>query len=134
MDVLDRIRTKINDFPGYGSEADLAKSDGELRAYVGVRLAELRDRLSAEGSDTENALQPLIVRAAFANQRALAPLEWSRASVEGSGLLEADAALIDLADAACTVTAAQLDGFAARVSAAFDARDASLINAGVTSG
>lgn len=132
MDVLDRIRAKINDFPGYGSEADLVKSDEEVRAYVGVRLAELRDRLSAEGPDAEDALQRLVVRAAFANQRALAPLEWSRASIEGSGVLDADAALLDLADAACTLEPAQCDGFVARITAAFDARDASLLNAGIS--
>jgi len=130
MGVLDRIRAKINDFPGYGSEPDLITSDEELRAYVGERLVALRDRLDQERPGTDDQLQSLVVRSAFANQRALAPLEWSRESVDGSGLLDADEALLDLADAASTVTATQLDAYVARVTAAFDARDAALLRAG----
>jgi len=125
MDALTKIRAKINDFPGYGSETDIARSDEETRAYVGERLAALRERLGADA--VAQTLDPLIQRSAFANQQILASLE--RPDIHpGSEIAidEADLVLLDLADTAASVDSEQVPEYAAKVTAAFDARDAAL--------
>src|SRR5215469_10285963 len=122
MDALTKIRAKINDFPGYGDEDNIARSDEETRAYVGERLAELQERL---GEEPAQSLEPIIQRSAFANQQILAPLE--RPDIHPlaeSAVVEADLTLLELADTAASVDLSQLGDYEAKVIAAFDARDA----------
>ncbi len=127
MDSLTKIRAKINDFPGYGNETDIARSDQEIRAYAGERLAALQERLREEPEAAES-LEPLIERAAFANQRVLAPLE--RPDIHPlaeSAVIEADLNLLELADTAMSIDVSQLGDYEGRISAAFDARDAAIM-------
>ncbi len=127
MDALTKIRAKINDFPGYGAETDITRSDEETRAYLGERLAALQERLN-EAPAAVQSLDPLIQRAAFANQRILAPLELPDIHpLAESAVAEADLTLLELADTAADVDSSQLRDYAARVAAAFDARDAALM-------
>jgi hypothetical protein len=132
MDALTKIREKINDFPGYGVEADLRRADAEIRSYVGERLAELQQRLAVENLAAADSIEPAILRSAFANQRVIVPLERPDEDLNSPELLEADVALLDLADDAASVTPATLQDYLKNITAAFDARDAILVQAGVT--
>lgn len=124
MDALTRIRAKINAFPGYASEDDIRQSDELIRAYVGERLSELQDRLG-EGNASD-ALEPLVLRAAFADQRALRPLEEPNIHIEVSALFDADATLLDTADESAAVMQTGVSSYVARLQTAFDERDAAM--------
>ena len=128
MDALAQIRAKINDYPGYGTEDDVRASDQMVRAFTGERLARLQDRLGAQAE----ALDPLIARAEFANQRALVPFENPRDTLADTQPLEiADAALLEAAEAAESVTPETLAEYAANVTQLFDRRDESLMRASI---
>lgn len=130
MDALSRIRAKINDYPGYASEGDIERSDQLLRAYVGERLAELQERCGP--GPAADAIEPLIVRTAFADQRVLRPLEQPAERIAAPDpVLEADGALLDTADRAAAVTAAEVDAYCASVANAFDERERQLVAAGI---
>jgi hypothetical protein len=124
MDALMQIRAKINAFPGYASEDDIRRSDEFIRAYVGERLSELQERLG-DGSAADS-LEPLIERSAFANQRALRPLEEPNLHLEVPALFDADLALLEAADRATSVAPAGVGAFCASLTEAFDARDAAM--------
>ncbi|HET9029268.1 MAG TPA: hypothetical protein VFN49_03755 [Candidatus Aquilonibacter sp.] len=110
----------------------MGRSDQLIRAYAGERLAELQSRLDGDAAD---ALEPLIERAAFADQRDLVALERPKEEVRSAdAVLAADADLLDAADDAASVDAAQLGAYIEKVKACFDARDASLVAAGVALG
>ena len=133
MDALMKIRAKINDFPGYGEETDIGRADAEVRAYAGERLAALQERLSAENAEAADSLEPLILHCAFANQRILAPLERPGEDLTSDdNLLQADLAVLDLADAAASVSLATLDDYRTKLTAVLDARDAALTRAGIS--
>lgn len=127
-----KIRAKINDFPGYGVETDIGRADAEVRAYVGERLAVLQERLRTENAEAAESLEPLILRTAFADQKLLAPLERPDENLTSDDLLQADLALLELADAAASVTPATVDDYRAKLTAVFDARDAVLTRAGIS--
>jgi hypothetical protein len=131
MDALMKIRAKINDFPGYGEETDVGRADAEVRAYAGERLAALQERLSAENAEAADSLEPLILHCAFANQRILAPLERPDEDLTSDDLLQADLAVLELADAAASVSLATLEDYRTKLTAALDARDAALTRAGI---
>lgn len=131
MDALIRIRGKINDFPGYGSEDKIRLSDEMIRAYVGERLSDLQDRLAPALQDE---LEPLIVRTAFVNQREIRPLEEPNESLDLPALLDADFTLLETADDAAGIEPDGLSAYVARLTAAFEARDALLVAAGIATG
>lgn len=133
MDALTEIRAKINDYPGYDSDAHIRLCDELIRAYVGERLADLQDRL--EASALADTLEPLVVRSAFANLHVLEPLLQPLEGVDLTATVrEADVALVAGADDAAEVTPQTLDAYIARMTQLFDARDASLVAAGIALG
>ena len=133
MDPLTEIRAKINDYPGYDSDSHIRLCDELVRAYVGERLSDLQDRL--EPGVQAYSLEGLVVRSAFANLHVLEPLLEPLEGIDLTAKVrDADAALLSGADDAAEVTPQTFDAYVARMTQLFDARDASLVAAGIALG
>jgi hypothetical protein len=120
---LEFLKSRIPNFPGYGSDDDRKLSDELVRSYLGERLATLEsdDGLADEVRKT---VGELMLRTAFTNQIAYKVYEEaSRTNHDFNGMAAADAATVRLADGAGAVTPADALKFAQQSAQALDARD-----------
>ncbi len=129
MDALDEIRAKIPQFPGYDDDTARRLSDELVRSYLGEALALLREQhpdFFAQGSD---AFEALVLRAGFMNQQAFHAFEYQHLDSDGlSVVAEDDRTLVELADRAHNITAADLPAFLDDLTAAFNRRDAVMLH------
>jgi hypothetical protein len=125
MDPLAYVRRSIDHFPGYLDETDRRLSDELVRAYLGERLAQLKDRLSPLDTVLESRFDDLLMRTGFTNQQAFKAFEYAKLDgVAVNGVATADATAIDTADRAASIDATAVAGYLDDVGHALDARNA----------
>jgi len=127
-DDLIQIRSTIPGFAGFADVAARRLSDQQVRAWVGERLAALRERvpLGAALGDFEDA----IVHCQFGDQHVIKALEDSRfGEPERVAVLEAeDTRLIVAASGSETVTSEGVAAFVAAVREAIRQRNAAILS------
>jgi hypothetical protein len=121
-DDMTGVRSAIPDYAGQSDAAARRLADQQVRAWVGERLAALRDRLPAAG-DSE-AFDDAILHCEFGDQRVIKALEGSRfGEPEVAAAVEAaDARVLASAAAADRVDAAAAPDFVTGVRDALRAR------------
>jgi len=124
MDANEALKQKLPGFAGYGDLAARRLTDGEVRAYLGERLAGLSVRLDPTGAAAER-LDGLILRAEFMNQQALPYFDSTTLDASHiEAVAGADLATVELADRADGVfNVDMLPDYLDKVAAAMDARD-----------
>jgi hypothetical protein len=126
-DELIQIRSAIPNFAGFADVPARRLSDQQVRAWVGERLAALRERepRATDGSDFEDA----IVHCQFGDQHVIKALEDGRfGEPERVAVLEAeDIRLLTIAAGADTVTSDGVSAFVAAVREALLRRNAAIV-------
>jgi hypothetical protein len=122
------IRTAIPAYPGHADAHARRLADQQVRAWVGERLAALRERLPIP-PDLAAAFEDLLFHCQFGDQHVIKALEDDRfAGAEHVAVVEAeDAKLLGAAVAADRVDAAGLPAFQATLQAAFTERTATIV-------
>lgn len=118
------VRSLIPEYPGYGDEDERIQSDRLIRAWVGSCLASVRERLEAELSpELSHALDELIFRCQFPNQRYIAAIEHAHLD-DGvqEHLVSLDLKALHYAQESCSVSAAGLGALVSNLDATFDER------------
>lgn len=126
MDPLERIRSIIEGFAGYGAPGPRRLSDEQIRAFVGEALAQLPSaHVDALESGDRAYYDRVLLRCEFINQGAFRTFDLSPTPERIEAILLAD---LEVIDAASTLAAggADLDGVLARLCDAFDKRDAAM--------
>jgi len=127
MEPLAFLHDKIPDFPGYDTEEGRRLADEDVRSYLGEALADLTARLNPPAPLDARAAD-LMVRAGFTNQRVHRQFEdGARNSNDFASIAAADAAVVELADAAQTVDAGGLGAYLDRAGEALDRREAAML-------
>jgi hypothetical protein len=126
-DEMIDVRTSV---PGYAGHADVIsrrRSDQQVRAWVGERLAALRERLPLDG--TTEAFDDALFHCQFGDQHVIKTLEDAHFGDDATAAaVEAeDAQLIAAAAGSERVDAAGLAAFITGVSDALRARTAAII-------
>ena len=124
MDVLQRIRAEIENFPGCESENECRLSDEQVRAYVGERLAAWNDNDFSDGD--RKLYERIMYRCEFMNQEAFRVFDENRDDKRIAAVLEADAELIDLAKT-ITNDSQNAGELLKKIDAALDKRDAAMM-------
>jgi hypothetical protein len=120
---LEFLKSRIPNFPGYGTDEDRKVSDELVRSYLGERLAEMEAQPGIS-DDARKIVGDLLLRAAFTNQIAYKVYEEAaRTNFDFDALAAADAATVQLGDEASGVSAADAVQFAQRSSESLDRRD-----------
>lgn len=127
MDALERIRSFIEGFAGYEAAEQRRLSDEQIRAFVGEVLAQLPaveiDNLPA----AERACYDrVLLRCEFINQDVFRIFDSDPTQQRIAATLFADVQVVEAAAALREVQNATLDGVLARLSEAFDRRDAAM--------
>lgn len=128
MEASDELRAKIADFPGYGNDIELRRSDEYVRAYLGEALASIGTRCTL-APDVRQRLDDLLLRVQFADPRAFAAHRIAGEIEPEDGVravARADVATVELADRAASVDAESAAGFLEEAVAALDERAAAL--------
>lgn len=128
MEAPDELRAKIADFPGYGNDIELRRSDEYVRAYLGEALAAIGTRFTL-APDVRQRLDDLLLRVEFADPRAFATHRIAGEIEPEDGVravARADVATVKLADRAASVDAESAAGFLDEAVAALDERAAAL--------
>ncbi len=128
MEALDELRAKIADFPGYGDDLKLRRSDEYVRAYLGEALAGIGTRCEL-APDVRQRLDDLLLRVEFADARAFATHRVAGASEPRDGVhavAEADVATVALADRAASIDGVSAPLFFDDVVAVLGERDAAI--------
>lgn len=129
--ALADIRTLVPDFAGYDDEVTRRLADEQIRAVVGEALALLHENHPDffDGGDLTEVYDRLILRCEFTNQEVFKHFEYEKLSDDQRlAIARADEALIDKAQQAESVTASSLPDYLKGLEAAFDARDAAIMN------
>ena len=122
MDDLAFLRERIESYADYTNDDARRLSDDQIRAYLGVALAELQERLHPVDRAGET-LARIILRCQFADQHVVRALDTDDITeAELAALHQADHALVELADRAAALAATDVDGYLAAVESALDAR------------
>jgi len=131
MDATASIKERIAQFRGYAT-LDARRDDDELiRSYVGEALAALEADHMDYFPGREAELQNLVIRAGFMNQMAFRAFEYAKSDpTRLEPLVATDLELLDLADKAKVVAAADAGALVDAIVAAFDKRDAFMRVAG----
>jgi hypothetical protein len=131
-DEMIQVRTAIPEYAGHADVQARRLADQQVRAWVGERLAALRERLPIPG-DLAAAFEDLLMRCQFGDQRVIKTLDDARfADPEHVAALEAeDAKLLTLAADADRVDAAGLPALVAALRTAFDDRTAAIVGLGL---
>jgi hypothetical protein len=99
MDATEVLKQKLPGFAGYAA-GQRHRTDEEVRAYLGERLAGLSVRLDPVGSMGER-LDALILRTEFTNQQAFRTYEAAQLDpTQTQTIAAADLATVELADRA----------------------------------
>jgi hypothetical protein len=128
MEPLELLRAKIANFPGYGDDLELRRSDEYVRSYLGEALAELPIRAQLPAA-LQQRVEELLLRAGFENPRDFAAHYLAGAKMKpgaSEAIAAADAATVALADRAASVDLASAPAYLDAVAAALDARDAAM--------
>ncbi|MBV9232841.1 MAG: hypothetical protein JO030_02255 [Candidatus Eremiobacteraeota bacterium] len=127
MEALDRLRARIGAFPGYDTDADRRLSDELVRSYLGEAVAELAARNPSLEAPMRQRIDALLLRLGFASQRWF-PAHAAAIVRHGvdSAVVDADAAVIELADRAASVPGDGVAAYLDEVDKALDRRDATM--------
>lgn len=128
MEAPDELRAKIADFPGYGNDVELRRSDEYVRAYLGEALAAIGARCTL-APDVRQRLDDLLLRVEFADPRVFATHRVAGETEPEDGVravARADVATVELADRAAEVDAESAPRFLDEAVDALDARNAAL--------
>lgn len=130
MDLLQGLRDKIPNFPGYGDELARRHSDELVRSYLGEALDDLSGRLAPLESDCRQRIDDLLLRVGFADQQAFArhgcgPDTGERCA-ECDAVLSDDVETVALADRAVAIDAPALPAYLDTVEQMLKRRDATL--------
>ena len=129
--ALADIRTKIPDFAGYDDEVTRRKADEQIRAIAGEALALLYDRHREyfEGAEATDLYDRLILRCEFTNQEVFKEFEYEALGEDQkTKIARADETLIGKAMEAEGVAKENLLDYLHQLEAAFNAREAALMN------
>ncbi|GAC1357209.1 MAG: hypothetical protein NVSMB31_17710 [Vulcanimicrobiaceae bacterium] len=129
--ALADIKTRIPDFAGYGDETTRRLADEQIRAIVGEAVALLHERHGDyfSGGEMADRYDAMIMRCGFTNQIVFKEFEYETLGDDQRvRIAQADEALIAKAAQAQDVTAESLAAYLADLQAAFDTRDAALMN------
>ncbi len=121
---LTEIRRSIPDYAGIDDVPARRLSDQQVRAWVGERLATLRERLAPDLGTAAAALDDVILRCEFGDQRVIRAIETQRFDdpAFAERLSAANARLIGAAAGSESVGAAGVAAFVAAVDAALTSR------------
>jgi|SRR6202162_4734504 len=125
-------RTVLQDrLTGYGDYTDgdqRANNEERVRAFVGERLSETRDRLEKElGETTAQALEAAILHCQFADMRYIRCLQDARLDAATVMALEKiDRNLVEAAERVCDASAGELQPLIEQIEAALNARPVTL--------
>lgn len=124
MDATAELKDRLPGFAGYAEMDQRRRTDEEVRAYLGERLAGLSVRLEPTGP-TGDRLDALILRAEFLNQAAFRRYENATLdATQTQAIAAVDLAAVDLADRADSVfNLDMLPSYLDAAEAAMDARD-----------
>jgi hypothetical protein len=127
-DEMIQVRTAITDYAGHVDVHARRLADQQVRAWVGERLAALRERLPIP-SDLAAAFEDLLLHCQFGDQHVIKAIEDNRfADPEHVAVLEAeDSKLLTLAAGADRVDAAGLPALVAALQATFRERTAAIL-------
>jgi hypothetical protein len=130
MDDLSFLRERVESYADYTNDRDSQLSDEQIRAYVGVTLAGIFERLEPSGPGAE-ALARVLLRCQFADLVVARSLESNVATASDLAAFHAaDRHLISLAGQADAIDAAGLAAYCAQIDAALDERAAVITGAG----
>jgi hypothetical protein len=130
MEPLAFLQSKIANFPGYLDETTRGRSDELVRSYLGEALADLEERLTAISPELHDRIGALLIRAGFVNQVAYTSYESAaRDGAPEEPIATDDAAIVEVADRASQVDAAQLPAYLDDVTSVLDRRDATMMSA-----
>jgi hypothetical protein len=133
MEPLQTLETAIAGFPGYADDTSRERCDEFVRSYLGEALASAQSRLAPLPTETESQLQNLLFRVGFTNQAAYqAYEEAARDRTDFSAMAAADAAVVELAAAAPTVSLDDLPEYLNRAGAVLDSRDRTMAGGAVS--
>jgi hypothetical protein len=127
MDSLEFLKGKISDFPGYGDDDLRRTSDELIRSYLGEAIADLEVRLAPTDGGLRQRIGDLLIRVGFANQHVYRTYQDNaRARSEFGSIADADANVVQTADRAASIGAAQLPAYLDEIVGALDRRDAAM--------
>lgn len=133
MDASEVLKEKLPGFAGYAQMEQRRLTDGEVRAYLGERLAAISVRLAPAGSTAER-LDALILRTEFTNQIAFRGYE--NATLDPGrteAIASTDLATVELADRADGVfNVDMLPSYLDAAEAALNARDRAMESIGTS--
>jgi hypothetical protein len=131
MDDLAFLRERIESYADYTNDAASVLADEQIRAYVGVALSSIFERLEPAGASGD-ALARVLLRCQFADQRVVRALDTAEPAVRELAAIRAiDRDLVTLADGAATVAATALVAYLGEIDAALNRR-AEIITKGGT--
>ncbi len=127
MEPLERLRAKIEDFPGYDTDLELRRSDEYVRSYLGEALTEFAQRGNVT-AEQQQRIADLLLRVGFADPRNFAHhLGATRhAAHENDEVAAADAATVELADRAASLDPDATSGYLDEVVALLDVRETAI--------
>jgi hypothetical protein len=127
MDPLEHLRERISGFPGYAVDIDRRRSDELVRSYLGEALAEMAARCPELSSELRGGVDALLLRVGFATPKSFSPHNGHLGLRTSDGsVADVDAATIDVADRAATISCDAIAAYLDDVTAALDARDAAM--------
>jgi hypothetical protein len=131
MDATEVLKQKLPGFAGYATLQQRHVTDGEVRAYLGERLAGLSTRLAPSGPTGER-LNALILRTEFTNQTVFRVYEIATLDdAQLQAIAAADLATVELADRADSVfNLDMLPSYLDAAEAALNARDRAMESVG----
>jgi hypothetical protein len=130
MEPLAFLQSKIENFPGYLDETARGRSDELVRSYLGEAIADLEARLTSIPPEVSDRIGALLLRAGFVDQAAYTTYESAaRDGAPEERIADDDAAIVEVADRASQVDAAQLPGYLDDVTNALNRRDATMRSA-----
>lgn len=127
MDALERIRSFIEGFSGYAEPAHRKASDEQIRAFVGEAIASLPAVDVEQLAESERTwYERVLLRCEFVNQDAFHVFDSDPTPQRIEATLQADLEVIQTAAALNDGQRRPLENVFARLSGAFDKRDAAM--------
>jgi hypothetical protein len=124
MGAMEQIKSRIPDFAGYETADGRSAADEQIRAFAGERLAAVdAERLDTLDIDDRARYDRLLLRSEFVNQMAFHDFQENPSANRIGATLDADARLIEQADA---LQSGGLETCLVELERAFDARDSAL--------
>ncbi|MFN2460416.1 MAG: hypothetical protein ABR591_06995 [Candidatus Velthaea sp.] len=123
MNALESIRRKLPSYADYRDQDARHLVDKQVRAYVGEALARLRERVRLDDGLAEQ-LDRVLIRCEFSDQRLIRAVDHGTFTDNQivDRIHDMDGALIEAADRADSVDAAQLPAYLGELASLFEAR------------